>query len=413
MKKNISFNLIGSSFPIIAAIICIPLLIEEIGLDKFGSLTLVWALVGYFGLFDLGMGRSLTLRLVQLGPDLTNEKDKAVACWTALFIISLLAAILALLMLFVAASLNLTEDEYVATWYVSLSLIITMAANIFRGILESIGQFAVINLIRSPLGVYNFVAPLLVATFLSSDISALTLCLVLGRLGALLISILITVRKFKPLRSNPSLSMLEMNKLISYGGWLTVSNMVSPLIGYIDRFVIASMLGTKALSYYVTPQEMMNRLAVIPGAVTSVVFPILGGNYASGKKMDAKKSVFKSSVYLFVLLFPLILILVIYAELILTLWVGEFLASKSAFFLQIFAIGSFLNFMMHIPYVALQGIGLSKLLAKIHVTELILYLPILYYFISSFGLNGAILAWATRMIIDAILIYYFYRIRCA
>ena len=79
------------------------------------------------------------------------------------------------------------------------------------------------------------------------------------------------------------------------------------------------------------------------------------------------------------------------------------MASKSAFFLQIFAIGSFLNFMMHIPYVALQGIGLSKLLAKIHVTELILYLPILYYFISSFGLNGAILAWATRMIIDAIL----------
>ena len=196
MKKNISFNLIGASFPIIAAIFSIPLLIEEIGLEKFGSLTLIWALVGYFGLFDLGLGKSLTLRLVQIGSASAFKKEKSVVCWTALIVLSLLATIVAISLLLVATTLNLSEDDYIAACYVSVGLIITMVANAFRGMLESIAKFGVINLIRSPLGVYNYVAPLLVAMFISTEVSSLTFCLVVGRLCSLLIMIFVTFYLF-------------------------------------------------------------------------------------------------------------------------------------------------------------------------------------------------------------------------
>ena len=49
--------------PLLAAIVTIPILIATLGTERFGILTLIWALVSYFGLFDLGLGRALTQQL--------------------------------------------------------------------------------------------------------------------------------------------------------------------------------------------------------------------------------------------------------------------------------------------------------------------------------------------------------------
>lgn len=57
------WNLAGSLLPLGAGLVAIPLLIGQLGLERFGLLSLAWLLVGYFSLFDFGLGRSLT-RLV-------------------------------------------------------------------------------------------------------------------------------------------------------------------------------------------------------------------------------------------------------------------------------------------------------------------------------------------------------------
>ena len=38
----------------------VPPLVRLLGVDRFGVLALAWIIVGYFSLFDLGMGRALT-----------------------------------------------------------------------------------------------------------------------------------------------------------------------------------------------------------------------------------------------------------------------------------------------------------------------------------------------------------------
>jgi len=56
-------NLIGLAAPLALALFAIPVLLEGLGAARFGLLTLIWALVSYFGLFDLGLGRALTMQL--------------------------------------------------------------------------------------------------------------------------------------------------------------------------------------------------------------------------------------------------------------------------------------------------------------------------------------------------------------
>ena len=60
LARNTIFNLIGQIAPMLVAIFTIPVLIRVLGTDRFGVLTLAWLLVGYFSLFDLGIGRALT-----------------------------------------------------------------------------------------------------------------------------------------------------------------------------------------------------------------------------------------------------------------------------------------------------------------------------------------------------------------
>ena len=60
LARNTVLNLIGQAGPLAIAIFTMPILIRGLGIDRFGVLTLVWLVIGYFSLFDLGIGRALT-----------------------------------------------------------------------------------------------------------------------------------------------------------------------------------------------------------------------------------------------------------------------------------------------------------------------------------------------------------------
>jgi O-antigen/teichoic acid export membrane protein len=95
LAKNSLFNLIGQGVPLVAAIIAIPLLIRGLGIDRFGVLTLTWMVIGYFSLFDLGLGRALTL-FVSSKRGTSDEEDIPALVWTSLGIMFALGLIGAL-----------------------------------------------------------------------------------------------------------------------------------------------------------------------------------------------------------------------------------------------------------------------------------------------------------------------------
>src|SRR5260370_3975488 len=89
LAKNMIWNLIGSGAPMAVAVVCIPILIRGLGKERFGVLTLAWALIGYASLFDLGLGRALTqLAAKKLGAG--EEKEIPSLAWTSLLLMMLL-----------------------------------------------------------------------------------------------------------------------------------------------------------------------------------------------------------------------------------------------------------------------------------------------------------------------------------
>ena len=62
-------------------------------------------------------------------------------------------------------------------------------------------------------------------------------------------------------------------QLFAFGGWVTVSNIVSPILSNFDRFLIGSLLSMAAVTYYTAPYEAVTKLWIIPMSLTMTLFP--------------------------------------------------------------------------------------------------------------------------------------------
>ena len=60
LARNTIFNFIGQAIPVIAGIITLPFIIKGLGTQRFGLLSLALVILGYFAVFDLGLGRATT-----------------------------------------------------------------------------------------------------------------------------------------------------------------------------------------------------------------------------------------------------------------------------------------------------------------------------------------------------------------
>src|SRR5215211_8814633 len=89
LARNTLFSLFGEGAPLLAAFFAIPILISGLGTDRFGVLSLAWMVIGYFSLFDLGLGRALT-RLVAEKLGAGQQQEIPVVVWTTLFFMLLL-----------------------------------------------------------------------------------------------------------------------------------------------------------------------------------------------------------------------------------------------------------------------------------------------------------------------------------
>jgi O-antigen/teichoic acid export membrane protein len=49
LLRNTLYNFPGLGLPLLVAIVTMPVLIESLGLDRFGILTLIWTLISYNG----------------------------------------------------------------------------------------------------------------------------------------------------------------------------------------------------------------------------------------------------------------------------------------------------------------------------------------------------------------------------
>ena len=63
LARSVAWNFAGLVLPLPIGLIAFPLIARDLDEFRFGLLTAVWAITGYFALFDFGVARALTREL--------------------------------------------------------------------------------------------------------------------------------------------------------------------------------------------------------------------------------------------------------------------------------------------------------------------------------------------------------------
>jgi O-antigen/teichoic acid export membrane protein len=411
LAKNTIWNLVGSGAPMLVAVFCIPILIRGLGTDRFGVLTLAWALIGYASLFDLGLGRALTqLAAKKLGAG--EEKEIPSLAWTSLVLMMLLglvgaAGVFLISPWLVGRGLNvpvgLCGETLQAFRLLGLSLPFVITTAGLRGLLEAHQRFGLINALRIPMGVFTFAGPLLVLPF-SKSLVPVVATLVAGRIAAWAAHLFLCLRAVPELGRSIAWEGSVVGPLLRFGGWMTVSNLVSALMVMIDRFLIGALVTMTAVAYYATPYEVVTKLWLIPGALVGVMFPAFSTSSAQDRNRTAV--LFRRSVKCILLvLFPMVLLLIVLAQDGLRIWLGPEFATNSVHVVQLLAVGVFINSLALVPSSLVQGVGRPDLTAKLQVLELPVYLAVLIWLTKKYGIEGAAIAWTGRVALDALILF--------
>lgn len=408
LARNTIINFVGETAPFLIAIFAIPVLIHGLGVDRFGILTLSMVVVGYFGLFDFGLGSAAT-KLIAEAIAAGDWASVPGLFWTSLLLMLGFGAIGAVLIAVPAPWLVLDvlkipaalRPESVHAFYVlAFSMPFVISGGSLGGTLSAYQRFDLINAVRVPIGVFSYIAPLLVLPF-SHSLGWIVAMMAVGRVISWMTMFALCLHIAPVLRNDLRPRRRAIRPMLSFGGWVTISGVVGPLMDYLDRFIIGAMLSVASVAYYAVPSQVTGKVRIFPAALSSVVFATFSGSFARNPEWTA--ILFERSTrYVLLAMFAPALLLVTLAPEGIALWLGREFATHSAVVLRWLAAGMLLNGVAFIPYALVQAAHRPDLTAKFHIAEVPFYLAMLLWMLPRYGVEGAAIAWTLRAATDGL-----------
>jgi O-antigen/teichoic acid export membrane protein len=411
-QKNIMWNFIGYVFPILITLLIIPFTIELLGTENFGILSLIWMIVGYSSFLDFGIGRALTHYI-------SSNKFTETEC----HIPSVVKKVLILLFL-VSSSIAFigfvsiefifktwVESDWVSANDILLSSKIAIVTSFFviissavRGVLEGYEEFKYINFVRLFSGISISISPFLIYSIIPK-LWVVILSFLLIRLIEIFLYSIFARKILKKIKHREPLTFDGLKKILSFGLWSNLTNIIgSPMAAaYLDKAVIASVLGAAAITYYSVPFDVIARFLILPAMITGVLFPLL--SKLKGQKDEIDRLTLQALEIMGYVIAPFFLVAIVLAKPLMNLWLGE-ISLFMYFLLQIFAVGKFAESLNFVLLAQIQALGRPDLTAKRHMFELPFYACGIYIASMNFGLIGVAIVWSSWAILDLLILFY-------
>ena len=281
IKANFLFNVAGMVLPLAAALITVPIYITQIGAARYGILSVVWILLGYFGFLDFGLSRASANALARLGD--APARERAPVLMTALWL-NLALGLAGGVVLFLVSSTLLARFAHLppelsgeiadAMPWIACMLPVALVSGVGAGAIESRERFLTANVMTTFGGVLGQVAPVVCAVLIGPSLSVVIPAAFLSRLVSTMLIWAIVLRIERPVHWS-SFDRSRVRDLIGYGAWVSVTSMISPLLETLDQVLIGALLGPAAIAHYAVPMSISTRSLMVATALSKTLFPRL------------------------------------------------------------------------------------------------------------------------------------------
>ena len=399
--KNSLLNAAGYLIPALLSIPILGYMARKLGVEEFGYLSIIMAIVGYAGIFDIGITRSV-IREIAIYKDDDNQVRNILS--TSNLIVSLLGIFASIVIIFFTNAIaqylkvsSVAYNDFIYSMYmVAISIPVFLVTQVYCSLLEGKQEFLKLNAYKTISSSLVVVLPAL-ALFIEKKL----LSAVIGLAFSRILSMFIILYFLKDYRISFKFDKVVFKRLLHFGGWIAVSNIISPIMSYFDRFILSNRVGGSLVGYYTAPSEAIGRFGILPSAIARTIFPMLA---SSEDKIAIKKQAY---LIVAILIVPIGIFSIYFSQGILTLWLGKEYSENSSDIFKVLMLGLIVNAFAQVPFASIQAKGLSKITAYIHLAEFLPYLVMLFTAINYFGLIGAAWAWTIRVSVDCVALLWF------
>lgn len=408
LARGTLYNMAGSLTPLAIALVTVPAYLKVIGPERYGVLAIFWLLLGYFGLFDLGLSRATAYHMAA-----SDDRDvQRTVFWTSTAINPVFGLVGGAALywgastffdhVFNVSSATLRAEIRHSLFIIALAVPVATLTGTFTGVLNGKAAFGRLNLVTAISSSGFQLFPLLAALTIGVGLDVLLIAAMLPRvLGMILLGYLswnLTARGTAPRCSWPM-----FKKLFAFGGWASVTSMLGSLLVLGDRFVIGTFLNATMVGYYTIPFQLTQRVVVVPSAITTALFPKLAAAEPNDRAALAKVG----NRAIIGILLPILAVAIACSGIFLRLWVGQSTANLIDSTMKILLIATMINSLALVPCVSLQASGRPDLVARAIMIEIPIFLPLFVLAVKFGGLTGCAIVVAARFYFDLLLQNWF------
>jgi O-antigen/teichoic acid export membrane protein len=408
LKTNFVVNLLSPMARIAVALVTIPIYVRHVGDARYGVLSIVWILLGYFGFLDLGLSRASINALAKLRE--APQSERARVLLTTL-LLSLGFGLVGAALLFVVGDYLFQHVLSVPTelkgeiaqsfpWIVCL-FPMTLVSGVGLGALESRERFLTANLLQILGMSLSQIAPVIIAVFVSPSLTVVIPTAAAAQATST-IAIGVWVYRLEGPFSFRAFDWSEARTLLHYGGWVTVTAVIYPILVSADQFLIGSLLGVAEVAHYAVPMNLILRTQTFPIALGRTFFPRMSSLPREAAHELGARALQALGYGYAALCAPGIML----APVFFRYWIGPDFALVAAPVAQILFFGAWINGLSFVAYTLIQSQGRPDLTGKLHFAEVLPFLGILWLLTASFGVNGAAAAWSLRCVVDAFAMFW-------
>ena len=412
LAHNTLLNLVGRILPLLVAIFTVPYVIHHLGPDRYGLLSLAYIVVGYFALFNLGIGPATTKFVAELLGKGEIEKLPELV-WTALASQACFGLAGGILLAFASPLLvdrvlkipaELHPQAQTIFLIMAALLPFDFASGSMQGVLGASQRFDLLNAVSIPASTLSYLLPV-GALALGFGLPAIVLFLALARLASLAVVIVLCLRLYPELR-RVRFDLRRVRSLLGFGGWVAVSGFLIPILTNFEKLAIATLLSVGALAYYVPCYLMMSKVALLPASLATALFPAI--SYCEGKSgaSDALRKLSLNPIkYIVLVMAPVTVAFFLFGGSILRIWLGADFARHSTTLFRVLALAYFIHAFAYVPLTAVNGLGRPELKAKLDLVQTPIYMALCWVLIMKMGLVGAALARLVVTTIDVVCLF--------
>jgi O-antigen/teichoic acid export membrane protein len=418
--RNATLNLATEGWIFLVLVVAMPKLVTFLSQTSFGVFSLAWVVIGYLGFLDVGVNRAATKFVSEHLAEQDHESASqivrtALVANLALGLVGGLAVVLLapyLIHSVFKVSGDLESQARMAFYAVGLAVPVLLLQGVFRAVLSSFQRFGWINAVNAVATTAQWGAAAVLA-WKGHGVALVVFSTVMARIFATAAYGAVLFRLLPDLQLFQSRGLHGLRRLLRFGSWVTVSQLISPLLVYLDRVLIASFVSLAAVTLYTVPYEVVTRLRVIPSSLASTLYPAFSERNVEGQQAQLQWLYQASLRYLLILMLPGIVFPLVFGTDLLSLWMGAQFAHQTSAILQILVVGALANALAYVPYTTLQALGRPDVTGKFHVLELPVYVFLCLTLIPRWGILGAALASTVRFGLDAVLLFWAAQRYCA